>query len=140
MRVFAYLRVSTGGQETDNQLAEIKQAGYTVEPHRVVSETVSGSSAIEQRNGFVRLLDKLERDDVLIVTKLDRLGRNAIDIGGTVARLAKLGVRVHCLQLGGTDLTSAAGKMIMMVIGAMADDAVSAVMRISTTWPEQTAS
>jgi len=57
---------------------------------------------------------------VLIVTKLDRLGRNAIDVATTVARLADLGVRVHCLALGAVDLTSAAGKMTMGVINAVA--------------------
>ena len=72
----------------------------------VLAETVSGSSSIEQRPGFLRLMDKMEPDDVLIVTKLDRLGRNAIDVGTTVARLAAMGVRVHCLALGGVDLTS----------------------------------
>jgi putative DNA-invertase from lambdoid prophage Rac len=40
---------------------------------------VSGSSAIEQRPAFIKLLNKLEQDDVLIVTKMDRLGRNAIE-------------------------------------------------------------
>src|SRR6195952_3751547 len=65
-------------------------------------------------------MDRLEPDDVLIVTKLDRLGRNAIDVATTVARLETMGVRVHCLALGGVDLTSPAGKMIMGVISAMA--------------------
>ncbi|MBK3844683.1 recombinase family protein, partial [Paraburkholderia aspalathi] len=51
--------------------------------------------------------------DVLIVTKLDRLGRNAMDVRSTVERLAADGVRVHCLALGGVDLTGAAGKMTM---------------------------
>jgi putative DNA-invertase from lambdoid prophage Rac len=74
---------------------------------------VSGSSAIEQRPGFIKLLNKLEQDDVLIVTKLDRLGRNAIDVATTVARLSEMGVRVHCLALGGVDLTSPAGRMTM---------------------------
>jgi putative DNA-invertase from lambdoid prophage Rac len=119
-RTFAYLRVSTAGQTTENQLREIEAAGFTVDKRRTVSETVSGSSAIEQRPGFMRLLDKLEADDVLIVTKLDRLGRNAMDVTATVDRLAKLGVRVHCLALGGVDLTSAAGRMTMQVINAVA--------------------
>jgi putative DNA-invertase from lambdoid prophage Rac len=87
---------------------------------RVLSEMVSGSSAIEQRPVFMRLLDKLERDDVLIVTKSDRFGRNAIDVGATVAKLADIGVRVHCLALGGIDLTSPAGRMTMGVINAVA--------------------
>ena len=90
-RTFTYVRVSTVGQTTENQVREIEAAGFKVEPRRVVSETVSGSSAIEQRPGFVRLMDKLERDDVLIVTKMDRLGRNTIDVATTVERLAAEG-------------------------------------------------
>lgn len=120
-RTFAYLRVSTLGQTTDNQRQEIAAAGFQVEPQRVITETVSGSVATEQRRGFVRLLDRLERDDVLVVTKLDRLGRNAMDVGGTIRRLDALGVRVHCLALGGVDLTSSTGKLTMGVINAVAE-------------------
>jgi putative DNA-invertase from lambdoid prophage Rac len=112
---------ASGGRPSRLQIQEIEAAGLKVETRRVVSETVSGSSSIEQRPGFLRLLDKMERDDVLIVTKLDRLGRNAIDVGTTVARLAAMGVRVHCLALGGVDLTSPAGKMTMGVINAVAE-------------------
>ena len=82
---------------------------------------MSGSVATSQRRGFVRLLDRLEDGDVLVVTKLDRLGRNAMDVGGTVARLAEIGVRVHCLALGGVDLTSSTGKLTMGVINAVAE-------------------
>jgi putative DNA-invertase from lambdoid prophage Rac len=120
-RTFAYLRVSTLGQTTDNQRQEITAAGFQVEPQRVITETVSGSVATSQRRGFVRLLDRLEDGDVLVVTKLDRLGRNAMDVGGTVARLADIGVRVHCLALGGVDLTSSTGKLTMGVINAVAE-------------------
>ena len=105
-RTFAYLRVSNSGQTTENQLSEIEAAGFAVDKRCIVSETVSGSSAIEQRPGFVRLMDRLEMDDVLIVTKMDRLGRNAMDVTATVDRLAKLGIRVYCLALGGADLAS----------------------------------
>ena len=120
-RVFAYVRVSTAGQTTENQLHEINAAGFTVELRRVVSETISGSTAASQRRGFMRLQDKMETGDILIVTKLDRLGRNAMDVRATVDRLAAIGVRVHCLALGGADLTSAAGKMTMQVIAAVAE-------------------
>lgn len=119
-RVFAYARVSTLGQTTGNQLQEIAAAGFAVEPRRVVSETVSGSEAIARRPGFARLLDRLEAGDVLVVTRLDRLGRDAIDVSATVTRLAEMGVRVHCLALGGMDLTSSAGRMTMGVINAVA--------------------
>ena len=62
----------------------------------------------------------MEKGDVLIVTKLDRLGRDAIDVSTTVAKLEGIGIRVHCLALGGVDLTSSAGKMTMNVINAVA--------------------
>lgn len=120
-RTFAYCRVSTSDQTTDNQVREIEGAGFTIEPKRVVAETVSGSVAAMERKGFVRLVDRLEDGDVLIVTKLDRLGRNAMDVRATVEMLAKEGVRVHCLALGGVDLTSPAGKMTMGVIAAVAE-------------------
>jgi len=120
-RTFAYVRVSTISQTTDNQIQEIDAAGFRVEPRRVVTETVSGSVATAQRQGFRRLLDRLEPGDVLVVTKLDRLGRNAMDVGGTVARLAEIGVRVHCLALGGVDLASSTGKLTMSVINAVAE-------------------
>lgn len=74
-RTFAYARVSTLEQETENQIQEINSAGFTVEPHRIIAETISGSVAIAQRKGFRRLLDKMEFGDVLVVTKLDRLAR-----------------------------------------------------------------
>ena len=120
-RTFAYCRVSTADQVTENQVQEIAAAGFAVEPKRVIEETVSGSTAALERKGFARLMDKLEAEDVLIVTKLDRLGRNAMDVRSTVEALTALGVRVHCLALGGVDLTSPAGKMTMGVIAAVAE-------------------
>jgi putative DNA-invertase from lambdoid prophage Rac len=119
-RTFAYARVSTIGQTVENQILEIQTAGFHLEPRRIVTETISGSTAIAQRPGFRRLLDRLEQGDVLVVTKLDRLGRDAIDVSSTVAQLEEIGVKVHCLALGGVDLTSSAGKMTMNVINAVA--------------------
>lgn len=119
-RTFAYVRVSTIEQTTENQIREIESSGFKVDPRRIVSETVSRSSAIEQRPRFQRFLDRLEYGDILIVTKLDWLGRNAIDGQQTAAKLQKVGVHVHCLALGNMDLTSASGKMTMGVISAVA--------------------
>lgn len=119
-RVFAYARVSTIEQDTKNQILEIKAAGFKIEPHRIITETISGSMPIARRKGFSELLVKMEKGDVLVVTKLDRLGRDAIDVSTTVAQLEKIGIRVHCLALGGVDLTSSAGKMTMGVINSVA--------------------
>ena len=120
-RTFVYARVSTADQTTDNQVHEVQGAGFKVDPKRVITETISGSTAAMERPGFARLVDRLETGDVLIVTKLDRLGRNAMDVRSTVEKLASDGVRVHCLALGGVDLTSPAGKMTMAVISAVAE-------------------
>lgn len=120
-RVFAYCRVSTADQTTDNQVNEIRAAGFELDPKRITTETISGSIAAVSRPGFSKLLDKLESGDVLVVTKLDRLGRNAMDVRETVERLATERVRVHCLALGGVDLTSPAGRMTMQVIAAVAE-------------------
>ena len=120
-RVFAYCRVSTADQTTDNQIQEIAAAGFAVQEGRVIAETVSGSVPAMERKGFMALLNKLEATDVLIVTKLDRLGRNAMDVRASVERLASMGVRVHCLAFGGADLTSSSGRMTMAVIAAVAE-------------------
>lgn len=119
-RTFAYARVSTLDQTPENQIREIEAAGFAIEPHRIITEAISGSVAIAGRQGFSRLLDKMEKGDLLIVTKLDRLGRDAIDVSLTVTMLEEIGIRVHCLALGGMDLTSSAGKMTMNVINAVA--------------------
>ncbi len=120
-RTFAYVRVSTTEQNSENQIKEIEDVGFKVEPHRIISETISGSMPTARRKGFIRLLDKIESKDILVVTKLDRLGRDAIDVSATVAKLEKAGIKVHCLALGGVDLTSSSGKMTMGVINAVAE-------------------
>lgn len=120
-RLFAYARVSTSEQTTDNQLREISAAGFSIECKRTVTESISGSVAAAQRPGFSKLVDRMEEGDILVVTKLDRLGRNAMDVRSTLEKLTALGIKVHCLQLGGADLTSPAGRMTMQVLCAVAE-------------------
>lgn len=93
-RVFAYCRVSTLEQTTENQRREIEAAGFAVKPQRLIEEHISGSVAASERPGFASLIDRMENGDVLIVTKLDRLGRNAMDIRKTVEQLAVSDIRV----------------------------------------------
>ncbi|WP_369291035.1 recombinase family protein [Burkholderia pseudomallei] len=119
-RVFAYCRVSTVDQHPENQIAEIKAAGFEVTAKRTITEHISGSVPASERPGFQTLLDRIEESDVLVVSKLDRLGRSAVDVQQSVQRLTEMGVRVHCLALGGVDLTSSAGKMTMGVLTAVA--------------------
>jgi putative DNA-invertase from lambdoid prophage Rac len=56
-RTFAYVRVSTMQQETENQIREIEATGFTLQQHRIITETISGSIPISRRKGFARLLD-----------------------------------------------------------------------------------
>ncbi len=120
-RVFAYCRVSTFDQTTKNQIIEITAAGFIIKANRIIEENISGSVAAQQRPGFCKLIDRLESGDVLVVTKLDRLGRNAMDVRSTAELLEKANIRLHCLALGGVDLTSPAGKMTMGIITAVAE-------------------
>ena len=120
-RVFAYARVSTVDQHPVNQLAEIQQAGFAIQPRRYVEEKISGSVPAMQRPGFTKLMDKLEDADTLVVTKLDRIGRDSIDVQHTVQLCKDRGIRLHVLQLGGLDLTSSTGEMTVKVLAAVAD-------------------
>lgn len=118
-RTFLYARVSTAEQNTGNQLLEARSSGFAVLPRHTVEETISGSILAAERPGFAKLLDRLDEGDTLVVTKLDRLGRNTTDVLGTVEKLAGMGVHVHCLALKGVDLTCASGKLHMTVLAAV---------------------
>ena len=120
-RVFAYARVSTVEQLTENQREQIEQAGYEIAPRRFIEEKVSGSVPALQRPGFVRLLDRLESGDTVVVTKLDRLGRDSIDVQQTVNLFQERGLRLVVLQLGNLDLTSSAGGLMVKMLAAVAD-------------------
>lgn len=121
MRIFAYCRVSTTEQTTDNQVLEIQKAGYAIEPHRIVVETISGSVDAMGRPSFKNLIEnKLEPKDKLIITKLDRLGRNMIDVLATIELLKQREVELVCLQVGNIDLNSANGRLFLNVFAMVA--------------------
>jgi putative DNA-invertase from lambdoid prophage Rac len=120
-RVFAYARVSTVDQLTENQLQQITQAGYAIDPKRYIEEKVSGSVPAAQRTGFKALQGKLEAGDTLVVTKLDRIGRDSIDVQQTVDWFLAEGIRLVVLQLGNLDLTSSAGSLMVKMLAAVAD-------------------
>lgn len=120
-RVFAYARVSTVQQLTENQREQIAAAGYVIEPHRFIEETVSGSIPALQRPGFKKLMDRLERGDILVVTKLDRIGRDSIDVQNTIRTCSDMGIKLIVLQLGNLDLTSSTGELTVKVLAAVAD-------------------
>ncbi|QYG04499.1 recombinase family protein [Massilia sp. NP310] len=120
MAVFGYGRVSTKEQTTENQRREIEGAGYAVE-YWFADEGVSGKVSATQRPQFVEMLGKIRDGETLVVTKLDRLGRDAQDVGATIKMLAARRIEVVVLQLGKLDVTSAAGKMMLTMLAAVAE-------------------
>jgi len=120
-RQFIYCRVSTSEQTTENQLSAIRLRGYDVSTSRVVSETISGGIPTASRKEFSKLVDKLEAGDELIVLKIDRLGRDAIDVLSTVERLGSMGVKVISLDLPVPDLSKPEGKMMLGMFSVFAE-------------------
>lgn len=120
MAIFAYGRVSTKGQTTENQRLEIERAGYLVD-YWFADEGMSGKVMAMQRPQFAALLAQMRKGETLIVTKLDRLGRDAHDVGATIKALAAREIEVIVLQLGKLDLASAAGKMMLAMLAAVAE-------------------
>ncbi|MCV5533836.1 recombinase family protein, partial [Escherichia coli] len=70
---------------------------------------------------FSEMLSKIRDGETLVVAKLDRLGRDAIDVLQTVRALAERNIKVIVHQLGTTDLTSAAGKLLLSMLAAVAE-------------------
>lgn len=120
MAVFGYGRVSTKEQTTENQRREIEGAGYAVE-YWFADEGVSGKVLAAERPQFAKMLGKIRDGETLVVTKLDRLGRDAQDVGATIRMLATRHIEVIVLQLGKLDLTSAAGKLMLTMLAAVAE-------------------
>lgn len=122
MRTFAYCRVSTSEQTTDNQIIAIRSAGHNIPDTRVITETISGSKPALERPAFQNLItNKLEKGDTLVVLKLDRLGRDNIDVQQTITSLLELGVKVISLDLPVSDLTSSEGKLMLQMFSAFAE-------------------
>lgn len=119
MATFGYGRVSTSQQETENQRLEIEQAGWQIDFW--FADVVSGKVPAMQRKAFSELLSKIREGETLVVAKLDRLGRDAIDVLQTVRVMAERNIKVIVHQLGTTDLTSAAGKLLLSMLAAVAE-------------------
>lgn len=120
MATFGYGRVSTKGQQSENQRLELERAGYEV-AYWFADEGVSGKVPALERSQFRVLLDKIRDGETLVVSKLDRLGRDAQDVGATIKLLAARRIEVIVLQLGKLDLTSSAGKLMLTMLGAIAE-------------------
>jgi putative DNA-invertase from lambdoid prophage Rac len=111
----AYYRVSTSDQSIEAQRAALGD-GFDEE---FTDEGVSGSTLAADRPGFGRLLGHVRKGDVLCVYSIDRLGRDALDVQGTVKRLLDKGVTVDVRGLG--PIAGDAGKLIVAVLSQMAE-------------------
>jgi len=80
---------------------------------------VSGSRPAATRPEFQRLLLQIRNGETLVVSKLDRLGRDAIDVQQTIKALQARNIKVIVLALGGTDLTSPTGTLLMTMLAAV---------------------
>ncbi|MGV2989569.1 recombinase family protein [Vibrio sp. E150_011] len=121
-RTYYYCRVSTSEQTIENQVQAFKDRGYEVQPTFVVEDIVSGGVCAMERDGFKALVEhKLIEGDTLVVLKLDRLGRDNIDVQQTIKALMEKGINVHCLDLPHNDLSSPEGQLMLKMFLAFAE-------------------
>lgn len=124
IRAAIYARVSTTDQHVENQLDEIRRLadsrGWSITSEHV-DHGVSGST--DRRPGLDGLLVQVERHDVdvVIVVRLDRLGRSLQHLLSVVNRITAAGVGLVSIRDSGVDTTSASGRMMLSIIGAFAE-------------------
>src|ERR1700676_2402972 len=104
-----YARVSTGHQSLDQQLDALTAAG--VQPKRVYTDKLSGTSTREQRPGLASLLDYARPGDAIVVVGIDRLGRNAAEVMTTIRELGERNIVLRSLREG-IDTSNATGRMV----------------------------
>lgn len=102
MMIFGYTRISTTkeSQKTDRQVLALKEYAKenSFEIDEIVEERVSGTVKTENRKKYAELKNRLRKDDVLLITDIDRLGRNADDVIAEFKELKLKGIRVIALD------------------------------------------
>lgn len=117
--IYGYARVSTTGQGRDgNSLEEQTAALKNYGCQEIVTEAFSGKTM--ERPQFTNLLEQLKQGDTLVVSKLDRFARTAIEGVQTVRELFERGIRVHILNMGLIENTLT-GNLILTVMLAFAE-------------------
>ena len=115
MRLFGYARVSTSQQSLDIQVRALKDAG--VKANRFFTDKASGSSSV--RKGLVLLRMKVEEGDVILVKKLDRLGRDTADMIQLIKEFDAQGVSIRFID-DGISTDGEMGKMVVTILSAVA--------------------
>lgn len=119
MTVYAYLRVSTKGQTTDNQRIKIAEL-FSVDTW-ITEHAVSGSIRALERPEFSQLIEIVEAGDSVISVSLDRLGRDTEDVLHTIRKFHEKGVHLRLMDLDGVDLTSETGKLLVTMLSMVAE-------------------
>ena len=115
-RVFiGYARVSTRGQDLEQQRAALGAAGCV----RIFEEKASGAK--RDRPELVRMLDHLRAGDVVTITRLDRLARSTGDLLAIAERIKEAGAGLRSLAEPWADTTTPAGRMVLTVFAGIAD-------------------
>jgi DNA invertase Pin-like site-specific DNA recombinase len=109
-----YTRVSTVAQTLEQQNAALASAGVA----KTFSDIMSGAK--DDRPGLAALMDYVREGDTVVVWKLDRLGRNMLHILQTVKAFSDRGVTLISTT-DGIDSSTAAGRMMIGVLGALAE-------------------
>ncbi|TXH71247.1 MAG: recombinase family protein [Thiothrix sp.] len=117
MCLFGYARVSTSQQSLDLQVQALKAAG--VEEHRLFTDKATGAS-MKNRSGLELLKIKVEPGDLILVKKLDRLGRDTADMINLIKEFDQLGVAVRFLD-DGISTEGVMGKMVVTILAAVAE-------------------
>ncbi len=115
MRFFGYARVSTSQKSLDIQIKTLKVEG--VKEKRIFTDKATGSHV--NRDGLRLLMVKVEEADVVLVTKLDRLGRDTADMINLIKEFDSLGVAVKFLD-DGISTEGEMGKMVITILSAVA--------------------
>jgi len=113
--IVGYARVSTDGQTLDAQQASLKAAGA----EKVFSEKVSGAKT--DRRQLANAIAALGPEDVLLVTRLDRLARSTRDLLNVLAMVSEKQAGFRSLADPMIDTTSPHGKLILAVLAALAE-------------------
>ncbi|MFT4718380.1 MAG: DNA invertase Pin-like site-specific DNA recombinase [Rickettsiales bacterium] len=115
MRLFGYARVSTSQQSLDIQIKALKNAGVKI--NRIFTDKISGSNS--DREGLKTLSVKVEENDIILVTKLDRLGRDTTDMINLIKKFDEMNVKIRFLD-DGISTEGTMGKMVVTILSAVA--------------------
>ncbi len=115
MRLFGYARVSTSQQSLDLQIQALRAKG--VKPSRIFTDKATGANV--DRNGLNLLRVKVEEGDVVLVKKLDRLGRDTSDMIQLIKEFEEMGVAIRFLD-DGISTEGTMGKMVVTILSAVA--------------------